>query len=105
MGGAYVMYDFIKRDETTTVFCIGNKFKRIELIIDSEDEDKIKNFPFNWRMEKDNFTISIVCYAYSKGKSARVELGQLLLGTTNDKKIIHKNGDLYDFRKENLKGV
>jgi hypothetical protein len=78
----------------------SKKYGNFEIIIDIEDYEKIKNYRWYISFSKqwDRFR-EIIANTYLNKKQLLV-LHQLIM---NDKMVDHKNGNIFDNRKENLR--
>lgn len=92
----YVLNCNVCKDITTfNVYSYDTKFP-ISITIDTEDITKIAKFKWYY-IEGEN--IPLVGNFYD----TVIKLGHVLLGTTCGAKIGHKNGNIFDYRKSNLK--
>jgi hypothetical protein len=90
------------QDDKILKFLIESpKYGNFEVIVDAEDYEKIKMHRwivhFNIKLKK---IVGIQTYLYINKKKATLTLHQSVM---NDTWIDHKNGDIFDNRKENLR--
>lgn len=67
-------------------------------LVDDDDYEKVKNLTWSITSEHENILLKVTTNINKKS----IYLSQMLIGNKKKEKVIHKNGDNLDFRKNNL---
>ena len=73
-------------------------------LVDDEDYPYLSRFNWQWREANGTIQVALVYVHYLKGKQLQIPIGmhKFLKPQTGGQKMHHINGNLLDFRKDNL---
>lgn len=91
--------EIIKIDDNTAKIIINSKkYGLIEVLIDIEDIEKVKNYRWNIRLDR-----GLLYYIHAKDNNKTILLHRLIMDTPKHLEVDHINRNTLDNRKHNLR--